>query len=375
MRILIISPDYPDDGRPTFPFVKQLADEMARQGHSIQVIAPYSLSHNKKFVKKVSSYPVGESRVFVYRPYFISLSNIRIKGRSLSELIKQRAFSRGFRMLREKPDVVYGHFWDSAYKGYKYAVANNLPLFVATGESEIDFRKDSLEKQSFCDYVSGVICVSTKNKEESLRLSLTVEEKCKVTPNAIDSSLFRKLDKTKCRKELGFPQNAFIVAFVGWFNERKGSVRVATAIKMLADTGTPVYSFFIGQGEAEPVCDNILFKGKLPHNEIPKYLNTADVFVLPTLQEGCCNAVIEAMACGLPVISSNLPFNWDVLNETNSLMIDPRKVIQISGAIKLMRDNPQRRAELSVGALTSAQGLTIERRAETILGFLSKQSI
>lgn len=372
MKILIISPDYPDDKRPVFPFVKQLADEMARQGHSIQVIAPYSLSHNKRLVKKISSYSVGDSSVTVYRPYFISLSNIRVMGRSLSEMIKQRAFRRGFRMLKEKPDVVYGHFWDSAFRGYSYAKANSLPLFVATGESEIDFRKDSPERRSFCDYVSGVICVSTKNKEESLRLSLTVEEKCRVIPNAIDSSLFRKLDKTECRKELSFPQSAFIVAFVGWFNERKGSERVATAIKMLVDTGTPVFSLFIGEGAAEPVCDNILFKGKLPHEDIPKYLNAADVFVLPTLQEGCCNAVIEAMACGLPVISSNLPFNWDVLNETNSIMIDPRNVSQISEAIKHLYDNPQRRTELSDGALAVAQSLTIERRAETILNYLAK---
>lgn len=373
MKILIISPDYPEEKRPVFPFVKQLADEMARQGHSVQVIAPYSLSHNKRLVRRIWEYTVGAGRVTVYRPYFISLSNIRIMGRNLSGLVKQRAFRRGFCMLKEKPDVVYGHFWDSAYRGYGYAKSNNLPLFVATGESEIDFRKDSIEKQSFCDYVSGVICVSTKNKEESIQLSLAAEEKCKVIPNAIDALLFKRLDKARCRKELGFPQDAFIVAFVGWFNERKGSERVATAIRQLtADSGVPICSLFIGEGASDPVCDNILFKGKLPHKEIPRYLNAADVFVLPTLQEGCCNAVIEAMACGLPVISSNLPFNWDVLNETNSIMVDPRDISQISDAIQLLMENPQRRKELSDGALAMAQSLTIERRAGAILEYLSK---
>lgn len=52
MKILVLSPDYPDDRRSAFSFVKQLVEEMARQGHFIQVIAPYSLTHNKILSRK-----------------------------------------------------------------------------------------------------------------------------------------------------------------------------------------------------------------------------------------------------------------------------------------------------------------------------------
>ena len=45
---------------------------------------------------------------------------------------------------------------------------------------------------------------------------------------------------------------------------------------------------------------NILFSGRVPHAEVVTWLSAADVFALPTLSEGSCNAVIEAMACGLP---------------------------------------------------------------------------
>ncbi len=372
MKILIISPDYPDDNRSVFPFVKQLVDEMANQGNFVQVIAPYSLTHNKRFAKQITNYVVGNNKVTVYRPYYISVSNLRIGGNSLTNIAKTLAYKKGFRMLNEKPDVVYGHFWDSAFMGYEYAKANNLPLYVATGESEIEFRKDNKRKCAFCDYLSGVVCVSTKNKEESIKLTLATEEKCRVIPNAIDSNLFKLLDKETCRRVLGLPLDAFIAVFVGWFNERKGVERVSKAIAMTKDDEKTVFSLFIGDGASEPKCDNILFKGKLPHKSIPLYLNASDVFVLPTLQEGCCNAVIEAMACGLPIISSNLPFNWDVLNTTNSIMVDPNNIAEIAKAIRNLRDDKNRRDALKHGSLRAAEKLSINQRAARIIDFIKR---
>lgn len=274
-------------------------------------------------------------------------------------------------MLKVLPDAIYGHFWCSAYDGFEYAKNNNIPLFVATGESEISkFFTRPHDQKEFSEYVSGVICVSSKNRDESIALGLTTAEKCQVFPNSINNSLFRKMDKKICREQLGLPQEVFIVAFVGWFTERKGPLRVSEAIKRIK--GEQVYSLFVGKGEQDPDCDNVLFKGTLPHEQVPVYLNAADVFVLPTLQEGCCNAVVEAMACGLPIISSNLAFNWDILSENNSIMVDPNNIDEISKAIRELRDDKVKRERLSLGALESTQNLTIEKRALNIVSFMEK---
>ena len=135
---------------------------------------------------------------------------------------------------------------------------------------------------------------------------------------------------------------------------------------------TPIKIIFIGKGQEETDCKGIIFKGALPHDEIPRYLNCADAFVLPTLAEGCCNAVIEAMACGLPIISSDMEFNWDVLNADNSIMVDPENVDEIANAIAELRDNSEIRKEMSKVALHTAANLTIRIRAEKIAEFMEE---
>ena len=369
MNILVLSHDYPDDRRSTFPFVKQLVDEFANQGHSIQVVAPYSLTHNKRFIKQKKIYFCGNGRVTVYRPYYLSFSNYTIAGYSPNHWFVRMAFDQGLKMLGEKPDIVYGHFWAIAYYGFDFAQEHNIPLFVATGESIINFRCDTFDKKKFCDYVSGVICVSSKNRDESVELGLVTKEKCVVIPNAVNNDLFKTLDKKKCRQKLDFPKDAFIIAFVGGFSERKGVKRVSEAVCRL-DNKKTVFSIFIGDGSEEPDCPNILFKNRLPHEQIPEYLNAADAFVLPTLHEGCCNAVIEAMACGLPIVSSDRLFNRDVLDETNSILVDPLDINAIADAIRVLRDNRSMRDKLASGALLKAKTLTIDNRADAILKFI-----
>jgi glycosyltransferase involved in cell wall biosynthesis len=209
--------------------------------------------------------------------------------------------------------------------------------------------------------------------KESIGLGLTTEQKCLLAPNSINNNLFKVMNKSACRKQLGFPQDIFIVAFVGWFKHIKGPKRIAAALDSIEE-GENVYSIFIGAGKKEePQCKNIIFKGRLMHDEVPVYLNAADVFVLPTLNEGCCNSIVEAMACGLPIISSNLPFNWDILSENNSILIDPNNINEIAHAIVSLRDDKDLRNSLSQGSLKTAMDLTIDKRAAKIEAFIKEK--
>ena len=102
---------------------------------------------------------------------------------------------------------------------------------------------------------------------------------------------------------------------------------------------------YIGSGPDQPVCDNIIFKNIVENKQLPKFLNASDLFVLPTLSEGSCNAIIEAMSCGLPIVSSDLPFNDEFLEDSNSIRINPLNIDEISSAIKRFQLNKKFRNE------------------------------
>ncbi len=373
-KILVITPDYPIEGDPVYTFVQNLCHEFARKGCEVSVLATQSLTSALKYCKsrrpKVRYEHVDGHIVTVYQPYTITLPYRFLK---LYNFMRRLGTMRFLRRNKIDYDVCYCHFYRSAYMVLPYIKKRNIPLFVATGEGSLSNIKDMLRSPAYMEmnkYLNGVISVSSNNKNISKEIGILRGVDCMVAPNAIDSNLYRKKDRALLRQQYGFNQDDFIVAFVGAFNNRKGTQRVSAAIDKVGG----VKSFFIGgQGESEllePNCEGILFKGRMPHDKIPDYLNMADVFVLPTLNEGCCNAIVEALACGLPIVSSDLPFNYDVLNESNSIMIDPNNVDEIADAIKDLKENKEKRQQLSQGALRMAEELTISHRAQRILDFM-----
>lgn len=375
MRICVVSPSFPTAKTIDFVFVDQLCRAFADLGHQVTVIAPQSLSkclmRHIPVAKRHCYYNTSKgNRIELYRPYSISMGNTGIK---LFRNSHQKAINRAFRRMKNKPDVCYGHFWSSIFALYHLAKESEIPLCGASGEENVSYyvHKSEDYKKGLRDYLSGVVSVSTKNQQECFELNLVEKEKSIVIPNAIDQSLFHKMDKDECRKKLGISDEDFVVAFVGQFVPRKGTMRLNEALKKLNDSH--VKAVFIGSGSDDPDYEGIIHKGRVNHDDVSVWLNAADVFVLPTENEGCCNAIVEAMACGLPIISTDDPFNYDILNESNSIMVDCHNVDVIAAAIKKLRDDKVLRLKLIEGALAVAEGLSIMKRAERIIDFIEKQ--
>lgn len=380
MNICVISPSYPTQDENSYQFVANLCNTFAQKGNTVYVISPLSITKRilrkkKKITYSQESYSYGDNKVVVFSPEYISYGNFFFS-RLLNLHGIRSAIEKTISRNKLPIDVMYGHFWISGLNAYKSARKRSIPLFVATGESTIRIEdKNQTFIKRFSDYVNGVVCVSSKNKDESIKLGLTSVEKCIVLPNAYNHEVFYPKDKWEMRRKLGFKESDFIVAFVGHFIERKGPKRVSSAIE---EINIPqIKAIYIGkEAEADtspekPGEFNTLFKGAVKNSDLPDYLSCADVFVLPTLHEGCCNAIIEAMACGLPIISSKRDFNYDILDDTNSIMVDPMNVQEISNAILQLYNDEELRVRLSKGALKKVSNLTLASRADKILDFIN----
>lgn len=375
MHIVVISHSYPTSRTIDFVFVDQLCRQFADKGEKVTIIAPQSITkclfRGVPIIKFKTTITTDKgSLIALYRPFWLSLGPRFTKyvGNSFN-----KAVDRTLRGIKEPIDVLYGHFWAQAISAMPYAKEKGIPVFAVAGEGELDTHK-KMTRESIADVrrnTRGVICVATKSKNESINAGFASADMCEVIPNAINPNLFYKMDKGEMRKKHGFSSDDFIVAFVGQWNSRKGVQRLSDALNKIGNSN--IKAIFMGRGAEKPSYKGTVFEGTVEHDMLPEYLCCADVFALPTNNEGCSNAVIEAMACGLPIASSDMEFNWDVLNANNSIMFDPMNVDEIAAAIKRLYEDDELRARLADGALKTAASLTISARAEKILNYIKSK--
>ena len=373
-RICVIANGYPTNDEPQYAFIQPVVHAFADNGIECAVIVPQSISktfHRKKMRPyRWIDYTDAGNQITIFQPKYVSLSNIKYKNNLVSSILSDRAIVKCFRKEKINPDIIYAHFWERGIVASQLSKEKKIPIVVASGESKIWVRNYySYQKiEDMLTQIKGVICVSSKNLVESQDLGLIRENiKTIILPNGYDSTKFFRYDRKIARMKLKIPQEMLIGIFVGAFCERKGSERVVQAARDIDNLGL----LMIGSGNLSN-SNQILFRGAVPHNELVDYLNAADFFILPTLAEGCCNAIVEAIACGLPVISSNLGFNDDILDKSNSIRVDPTDIRKIKEAIKLLKNDENLRNKLSKGALNKALQLNIKNRSDSIITFLNE---
>ena len=370
-KICIIAEDYPTKGKPSFPFVQELAFCMSNEGFECTIIAPQSLSKclvRHESIRKLKGFeknPEGK-QITIYRPLIITFSNTTLKCfNKIACFLFERAIARTFKKLHDI-GTVYCYFWHIGLMAAHVLRKSKAQLVVQASECEITVTEPYL-RTDLLQRVNGVDCASRKNYDESIEHGLIMQN-CQTTiiPNGFREDEFYVMDQAQAREELGFDPKIFIVAFVGGFEDRKGTRRLSDAIDRFPD----VYSIFIGKGNEPPTCKNILFQGAVDHNSVCTYLNSADIFVLPTNAEGCCNAIIEAVACGLPVVSSNKSFNNEILDDSYSIRINEGSVDEIAEAIRILKDDCELRQRMSEHAAKASAKFRISSRAQAIASFI-----
>lgn len=379
--ITVIARSYPAPGRMDLVFVQQLVHAIIDTGIKVTVVATQSVVHN--LVHKVKFLPIHSQGITengnvydIYRPYTLTFGNKDYFSR-FTKWYNKRAIVSIVKGIDS--DALYSHFWSSALHVYDYAAKNNYPLFVACGEGD-DELEDMVAAMSDEDIkylssaVTGVVSVSSENKRKCIAFGLASEDNIGVFPNCVNTSIFHKMDVPEMKKQLGIKKDDFVIGYVGNFIPRKGPDRIAKAIAKLNDPQIKV--MFIGKpfsGYAYDFdCPGIIHKGALDHDLLPQYLNCADVFVMPTQKEGCCNAIVEALAIGLPVISSDGTFNDDILDEHNSLRLNPDDVDAIADAIKKLKEDRALRQSMTEYSLSRHEEYSIQGRAKRIMEFINR---
>ncbi len=382
-HICIITAGFPTPVSPAkYTFVDQLACAFVDAGKEVTVIAPVGRFKENK--DKTAFYQASWKRVNgsknvvnVYHPRFFSFSSKRI-GFIRTGIWTFKSFmysvQRQLASLPQQPDVLYSHFLvpsgcTAAFLGERLGI----PSFCAFGESSLWSVKSVGMRfaRRMLGGITGIVSVSTENKRRLIENRLCVEDKLGVFPNGVNHKLFYPRDKKAMREKFGFPQDKIIGVYTGAFTSDKGVLRVQQAALQIES----LMMIYIGGGKLIPRGNNILYCAKTPHVQIPELLSAADFFVLPTLEEGSCNAVIEAMACGLPIISSDRAFHDDLLYNDYSLRIDSEDVRAIQSAMETLLNNPDKREYMAQAASIAGKQFDVNKRAVSILEWMEGMSV
>jgi UDP-glucose:(heptosyl)LPS alpha-1,3-glucosyltransferase len=171
----------------------------------------------------------------------------------------------------------------------------------------------SVERRLFASpWLRAVICNSKMVRDEIHERFGVNLEKLPVVYNAVDSDVFSpelRLHRAAVRQKLGVPESATVFLLVGSGYARKG---VATAIRALATLAGDTYLFVVGRDKSRRrykrlaqqlgIANRVALLGV--QDDPRPFYGAADAFILPTLYDPCPHAALEAMACGLPVVTS-----------------------------------------------------------------------
>jgi teichuronic acid biosynthesis glycosyltransferase TuaC len=319
LRVLVFTMVFPNPAQPLHgTFVLERIRHLAASA-DVQVVAPipwYRLWRGRvPPLESASGVPVNHP-VFWYLPK--TLWSLRGLFLFLSTLRTVRRLGRSFDF-----DLIDAHF---AYPDGFAAVLLGLwfrrPVCITLRGTIVQWSRRPLGR-FLCDWAirhaARVIAVS-ENLAERARQGGVPQHRIATIANGVDTERFRLMDAAEARRTLGLPEAGRLCVSVGHISPRKGFHRLIRALPRVVQHFPDIRLAIVGGRGAEEdnsanlnalacrlgLSDRVLLVGAKPPDEVALWLAAADIFVLASDFEGCPNVVLEAMACGRPVVATKV---------------------------------------------------------------------
>lgn len=225
--------------------------------------------------------------------------------------------------------------------------------------------------------VDAMVTVSRSAGDDAVKYLKIRPEKIHVVHHGV-LPIYQPQDESRLeavRDRYGLPQG--YILFVGAVVERKNLRRVLEACAVLWTRGEGVPLVLVGPKsarssgilsavEASGLADQIIFTDYVPESDLPALYAAATVFVYPSLYEGFGIPVIEAMACGTPVITSNISSLPEVAGDA-AITVDPTSSDEIRAALERLLSSPELRIELRQRGFEQAKLFTWAHAAQATL--------
>ena len=279
---------------------------------------------------------------------------------------------RGLRRYRNRYDLIHFHliWWGSLLAANWASRKNILTIYESVlldSDTPGAIGKERLGKLKlhYLHKFSSILAISDGIAEDYLNYGF-LPAQVHVQMNAIDTDLFKPLADTAARQDLrhffDLPSDALVLLFTGSLIHRKGVDLLIEGFIEVAQDAPDLFLWLVGpkdqsenpsmdeafvtslkQKVAEAgLSDRVRFQGLIADRQrMAEAYQTADIYVFPSRTEGLPNVVLEAMACGLPVIVSDLPGLKNVIKPNDNGIVVPINDIQtLAKQIQYVAENP-----------------------------------
>ncbi|MEM1530482.1 MAG: glycosyltransferase [Candidatus Bathyarchaeia archaeon] len=282
-----------------------------------------------------------------------------------------RSFARSMRILRGKSIDIIHHMLPAVYNQTFSLLAilkrtGGRPFIMGPLSAHIHPRPlderilqpitSKLHKKTI-EECTKIITIT--NQVKKIYSQIVSEDKIHVIPFGVDTEAFKPNKTVFGRK------HQYEILFVGSLYRLKGCEHLIKAMKYITQKRGDVILRIVGVGRDMPnlmeICntlkirDFVFFEGFMPYNEMPRYYDRCDIFCLPTLGEPFGKSIIEAMACGKPVIASNIGGPAEIIEDGKTgLLVPPAQpkilaekiltLLEDEQALKRMGENARRTA-------------------------------
>ena len=335
-KLLVFSSLFPSQKRPNAGVF--IRERMFRVKQEIPVIVvspvpwfPFQgiIRYRRPHFRPIPNKYEEQQGVYVYFPRFLSVPGL-LKScdgffmalGSLATLVK----------LRHHFNIIDAHFaYPDGYAATLLGKWLKIPVTITLRGTEVPLSKIPGRKARLLTALKNatrVFSVSDSLKQHVVSLGAEIN-KIRVIGNGIDVVKFYPLAKSVARAELNIPEDAKVLVSVGGLVDRKGFHRVIEVLPTLVAKYPELIYLIVGGDSPEgnirerleqqvktlKLEANVRFLGAYPSEQLKLPLSAADLFVLATANEGWANVFLEAMACGLPVITTEVGGNKEVVND------------------------------------------------------------
>lgn len=264
---------------------------------------------------------------------------------------------------RFRPDVIVSYWvYPDGFAAVMTSRLFRVPVIVGGRGCDVNSANESFSREFLTRWTlkgcARVMAVSGAMKTRMVTLEVPAG-KIRVIPNGVTCG-FQVMDKSGARRLSGFESNGNVrtILYCGRLSPEKGLEYLLDAAKILKDRGFPYRWLLAGDG---PQMDELLlrarvlslqeqvqFLGEVPSRDIPTLMNAADIFCLSSIREGWPNVVMEAMACGVPVVATNVGGVPEIVrSEDFGILVPPKDPVRMAEALMFAARKDWNRAEIS----------------------------